>query len=58
MVRYATAADLSMRRWLCMPVNSPSDYFPWEISLDILTSCDTFQPIKLHYPHPKNNKVM
>ena len=39
-----------------MPVNSPSDYFPKEIVLNILTSCDTFQPIKLHYPHPKNNK--
>ena len=41
-----------------MPVNSPSDYFPREIALDILTSCDTFQPIKLHYPHPKNNKQL
>ena len=36
-----------------MPVNSPQDYFPREIALDILTSCDTFQPIKLHYTHPK-----
>ena len=41
---------------LFMPVNSPSDYFPRGIVLNILTSCDTFQPIKLHYPHPKNNK--
>ena len=39
-----------------MPVNSPSDYFPREIVLNILTSCDTFQPLKLYYPHPKNNK--
>ena len=38
-----------------MPVNIPSDYFPREIALDILTACDTCQPIKLHYPHPKNN---
>ena len=53
MVKYAT---LHEELALFMPVNSPSDYFPREIALYILTSCDTFQPIKLHYPHPKNNK--
>ena len=42
---------------LLMPVNSPSDCFPREIALNILTSRTTFQPIKLHYPHPKNNKL-
>ena len=40
---------------LFMQVNIPCDYFTREISLNILTSCDTFQPIKLQFPHPKNN---
>ena len=42
MVKFATAAGLSVRVHA-----SQSHYFPREIALDILKSCDTFQPIKL-----------
>ena len=56
MVKYATAADLFMRSCLCQSIVHRT-IFPREIALYFLTSCDTFQPIKLHYPQPKNNNV-